>query len=54
MNKKYSSPTDHFLSRYSWFNNSEKNEFLKNNLSNKNFDEYSLMYMSLFLIKFRT
>lgn len=49
INKNYSSPIDHFLSRYSWFNNSEKNEFLKNNVSNKNFDEYSLTYIeSLF------
>lgn len=49
MHKKYAHPMDHFLSRYSWFTSNEKREFLKNDLSNQNYDEYSLKYIeSLF------
>ena len=49
INKKHVNPMDHFLSRYSWFTNAEKKEFLKNDLSNLNYDEHSLEYIeSLF------
>ena len=48
--RKYAGPMDHFLSRYSWFTDQDKREFLKNDLSNHNYyDEYSLEYIeSLF------
>lgn len=45
----FSSPMDHFLSRYSWFSNEEKKELLKEDLAQDNYDEYSLEYIeSLF------
>ena len=47
--KKFDNPIDHFLSRYSWFTNDEKKEFLKRDLTDYNYDEYSLEYIeSLF------
>ena len=47
--KNFSNPMEHFLSRYSWFTNDEKKEFLKRDLTDYNYDEYSLEYIeSLF------
>ena len=47
--KIFSNPIDHFLSRYSWFTNEEKNDFLRKDIIKNNYDEYSIEYVkSLF------
>ena len=44
--QKYSRPIDHFLSRYSWFTNSDKKEILNQEIyNNQNYDDYSLKYI---------
>jgi asparagine synthase (glutamine-hydrolysing) len=49
LKKKFSNPMDHFLSRYSWFTNKEKKEFLRKGVLKNNYDEYSMEYIqSLF------
>ncbi len=44
--KKFNNPMDHFLTRYSWFTNEEKKDFLSPDLLKNDFDEYSLDYVS--------
>ena len=45
----FSNPMNHFLLRYSWFNNHEKKQLLKKDFINNTYDEYSLEYIeSLF------
>ena len=39
-------PMDHFLTRYSWFTNEEKKEFLSPDVLKNDFDEYSLEYIN--------
>ena len=47
--RKYISPIDHFLSRYSWFSNEEKKNLLNIDNTKSNYDESSLEYVeSLF------
>ncbi len=46
-NKKeiYSSKIEHFLSRYAWFSNEEKKDFLNQDFYNNNNDDYSNEYV---------
>ena len=45
--KKFTSPMDHFLWRYSWFTEDDKNKLLNMDcFSNRYFDEYSLAYVT--------
>jgi asparagine synthase (glutamine-hydrolysing) len=47
--KIFSNPMDHFLWRYSWFTSEEKRGFLRENVIEGNYDEFSLEYVqSLF------
>ncbi len=47
--KKYVSPIDHFLSRYSWFSNEEKKNLLNTDNTKYDYDKSSLEYVeSLF------
>ena len=47
--QKFDNPIDHFLSRYSWFSDKEKKEFLNEDITNDKYNNYSFEYIeSLF------
>jgi asparagine synthase (glutamine-hydrolysing) len=44
--KIYSTKVEHFLSRYAWFSNEEKKDFLNKDFLNNNNDDYSNQYIN--------